>query len=440
MRNQNSLCGETITETLRVLTDIIVVGGGASGMMAAGRAAELGADVLLLEKMPRLGTKLRITGKGRCNLTNVANLQEFIRHFGPNGRFLYNAFSRFFVDDLRAFFERMGVPTVVERGGRVFPQSSQAADVAEALRRYCQGAGARVRYKTSVDRLLVEGGRVVGVGAGWDEFRARAVIIATGGASYPGTGSTGDGYRLAASVGHTVTPIRPALVPLETAEPWVPRMMGVSLRNVRATLYVDGKPVASEFGEMLFTHFGLSGPIILTLSRHPSLAARPTPQTRLEVGVDLKPALSDAMLDARLRRDLDAYGKRAFRSIVKGLVPAKMVDVLVELSGVPGDKPAHQISAQERARLFGLLRDLRMTVVGQRPLREAIVTAGGVALDEVDPRTLESRLVSGLYFCGEVLDLDADTGGYNLQAAFSTGWVAGESAAKSAARQAEAPR
>ncbi len=420
----------TKPEQEQASSDILVVGGGASGMMAAGRAAELGADVLLLEKMPRLGTKLRITGKGRCNLTNVADLSEFIRHFGPNGRFLYNAFSRFFVDDLRAFFARMGVPTVVERGGRVFPQSNAAADVAEALRRYCQEAGVRVRYKTAVDRLLVQGGHVVGVGAGEVEFRARAVILATGGASYPSTGSTGDGYRLAASVGHTVVPIRPALVPLETAEPWVPRMMGVSLRNVRATLYVDGKAVASEFGEMLFTHFGLSGPIILTLSRHPSLAGRPAPGSRIEVGVDLKPALSDETLDARLRRDLDAHGKRAFRSIVKGLVPAKMVDVLVELSGVPGDKPAHQITASERARLFGLLRDLRMTVVGQRPLREAIVTAGGVALDEVDPRTMESRRVAGLYFCGEVLDLDADTGGYNLQAAFSTGWVAGESAAR----------
>lgn len=421
----------TKPEQEQASSDILVVGGGASGMMAAGRAAELGADVLLLEKMPRLGTKLRITGKGRCNLTNVADLAEFIRHFGPNGRFLYNAFSRFFVDDLRAFFERMGVPTVVERGGRVFPRSNAAADVAEALRRYCQEAGVRVRYKRAVDRLLMEGGRVVGVGAGEVEFRARAVILATGGASYPSTGSTGDGYRLAASVGHTVVPIRPALVPLETAEPWVPRMMGVSLRNVRATLYVDGKAVASEFGEMLFTHFGLSGPIILTLSRHPSLAGRPAPGMRIEVGVDLKPALSDETLDARLRRDLDAHGKRAFRSIVKGLVPAKMVDVLVELSGVPGDKPAHQITASERARLFGLLRDLRMTVVGQRPLREAIVTAGGVALDKVDPRTMESRRVAGLYFCGEVLDLDADTGGYNLQAAFSTGWVAGESAARS---------
>ena len=427
---------------------IIVIGGGASGMMAAGRAAELGADILLLEKTPRLGNKVRITGKGRCNLTNEAGLQDFVAHFGPNGRFLHGVFSRFFTDDLREFFARMGVPTIVERGGRVFPESSEANDVADALRRYCEETGVHVRYRNAVDRLLVREGRIEGAAAGETEFRAPAVILATGGASYPGTGSTGDGYRLAASVGHSIVPLRAALVPLETAEPWVPRMMGVSLRNVRATLYLDGKTAGSEFGEMLFTHFGLSGPIILTLSKHVIVGAKHLPGSasagrdqsqanasslpppRVEIGVDLKPALSDEKLDARLRRDLDEHSKQAFRTIVKGLVPLKMVDVLVELTGVPPDKPAHQITAQERERLFALLRDLRMTVTGQRPLREAIVTAGGIALDEVNPRTMESRLVRGLYFCGEVLDLDADTGGYNLQAAFSTGWVAGESAAR----------
>lgn len=435
---------------------VIVVGGGASGMMAAGRAAEMGADVLLLEKTPRLGNKLRITGKGRCNLTNEADVRAFIGHFGPNGRFLHGAFSRFFTDDLREFFARLGVPTVVERGGRVFPESSEANDVADALRRYCLESGVRVRHKAGVDRLILSGGRIAGAAAGDAEFQSPAVILATGGASYPGTGSSGDGYRLAASVGHTIVPIRAALVPLQTAEPWVPRMMGVSLRNVRATLLVDGKAVASEFGEMLFTHFGVSGPIILTLSRHADVGARhsqkgghqrtaaslrngsseegqagnASPLPKVQIGVDLKPALSDEILDARLRRDLDAHGKQAFRTLVKGLVPAKMVDVLVELSGVPADKPANQVSARERAALLSLLRDLRMTVTGQRPLSEAIVTAGGVALDEVDPRTLESRRAPGLYFCGEVLDLDADTGGYNLQAAFSTGWVAGEMAAQ----------
>ncbi len=407
---------------------VVVVGGGASGMMAAGRAAERGADVLLLEKMPRLGSKLGITGKGRCNLTNEADLETFVGRFGPNGRFLYGAFSRFFTSDLREFFHRMGVLTVVERGGRVFPASGEARDVADALARYCREAGVRIRTQASVSRLLVEGERVAGVEAGGETFHARAVILATGGASYPGTGSTGDGYRMAASVGHTIVPVRPALVPLVTAETWVPRLAGVSLRNVRATLYLDGKAVASQFGEMLFTHFGLSGPIVLTMSRR---AGEALEQGRVEIGVDLKPALSDEQLDARLRRDLDRHGKRAFHNVVRGLVPGKMVAVLVELAEVPSDKVAHQITSQERKRLFGLLRDLRMTVTAQRPLREAIVTAGGVALDEVNPRTLESRLVRGLYFCGELLDVDADTGGYNLQAAFSTGWLAGDAAAAS---------
>jgi predicted Rossmann fold flavoprotein len=406
---------------------IIVVGGGASGMVAAGRAAELGADVLLLEKTGRLGNKLRITGKGRSNVTNDADLESFIAHFGPNGCFLYGAFSRFFAADLRAFFERMGVPTVVERGGRVFPASNDANEVADALRRYCLDGGVRLRYRTPVETLLVHGGRMQGVALGDDQFLAPAVILATGGASYPATGSEGDGYGLASTVGHSIVPIRPALVPLVTAEPWVPRLQGVSLRNVRATLYLSGDPIASEFGEMLFTHFGISGPIILTLSKRAGDALK---EGRVEVGVNLKPALSDDKLDARLRRDLDEHGKREFRNIVKGLVPAKMVDVLVELADVPPDKPAHQVTGEERRRLFTLLRDLRMTVVRLRPLREAIITAGGVALDEVDPRTMESRIVQGLYFCGEVLDLDADTGGYNLQAAFSTGWVAGEAAAR----------
>lgn len=410
---------------------VIVVGGGASGMMASGRAAERGADVLLLEKMPRLGSKLRITGKGRCNLTNDADLETFVGHFGPNGRFLYGAFSRFFTADLREFFHRMDVPTLVERGGRVFPASGEARDAADALARYCREGGVRVRTRTAVSRLLAEEERVTGVEAAGETFRAQAVILATGGASYPATGSTGDGYRLAASVGHTVVPVRAALVPLVTAEAWVPQMMGVSLRNVRATLYLDGRAVAREFGEMLFTHFGLSGPIVLTLSKR---AGEALAQGRVEMGVDLKPALSDEQLDARLRRDLDRHGKRAFRNVVKGLVPAKMVDVLVALSGVPSDKAAHQISAAERKRLLALLRDLRMTVTAQRPLREAIVTAGGVALDEVNPRTLESRLVRGLYFCGELLDVDADTGGYNLQAAFSTGWLAGDAAAERVVR------
>ena len=405
---------------------IIVVGGGASGMMAAGRAGELGAPVLLLEKTPKLGNKLRITGKGRCNLTNVAPWDEFIAHFGTNGRFLYGAFSRFFVDDLRAFFADRGVPTVVERGGRVFPVANDADMVADALVAYMREGDVALRRRTPVSALLVDDGRIVGVESEGRVFRGQAVIVATGGASYPGTGSTGDGYALLAGVGHTIVPPHPALVPLEVAEPFISRLQGLSLRHVRATLLVDGRPLRSEFGEMLFTRTGLSGPIILTMSKQ---AGEAMGRGRVEVSIDLKPALTDDELDARLRRELDEHGRRSFQRILQGLLPRLLIPVFVELTGIAAEKRGHQITAAERRRLFDLLRDLRFTVTGTRPIAEAIVTAGGVNLDEIDPRTMASKVVSGLYCCGEVLDIDADTGGYNLQAAFSTGYLAGQSAA-----------
>jgi len=407
---------------------VIVVGGGASGMMAAGRAAECGAQVLLLEKTKRLGNKLRITGKGRCNLTNVADRPDFIAHFGSNGPFLHNAFARFFNQDLIDFFSAHDVPTVVERGQRVFPASNDAHQVADALAGYLRRNGARVRFKVRVKELEAEGGRIAGVRTEEGEFlTAKAVIVATGGASYPGTGSTGDGYRLAKALGHTIVPIRPALVPLVVKEGHAEALQGLSLKNVEVTLLLDGQPVTRQFGEMLFTHFGVSGPIILTLSAQ---AVDRLGQGELELSINLKPALSDEQLDRRLQRDFDRFGKRAFRNILKELLPRKMIALFVRLTGVPPDKPGHQITAAERKRLFGLLRDFRLTVVGHRPIAEAIVTAGGVSTQEIDPRTMESRLVKGLYFCGEVLDINADTGGYNLQAAFSTGYVAGQSAAR----------
>ena len=407
---------------------VIVVGGGAAGLMAAGQAAEAGAEVLLLEKMERPGRKLRIAGKGRCNLTNVAPLEDFLAHFGPNGRFLRQAFARFFTADLVAFFEGLGVRTVTERGGRVFPASEEAQDVVDALVRWVRKRGVTLRTQSPVERLLVESERATGVQTADDRpYRTDAVIVATGGASYPGTGSTGDGYRLAESVGHTIVAVRPALVPLETAGDVAARLQGLSLRNVTARLLVDGRERAAGFGEMLFTHFGLSGPIILTLSRQAVDARRQG--RRVAIAIDLKPALDEQTLDARLLRDLDAHGKRHFRTLLKGLLPSKLIPVCLDLTGIPPDKAAHQITAQERARLRAWLKDFRLEVSGHRPLAEAIVTAGGVALREVEPRTMESRLIEGLYFAGEVLDLDADTGGYNLQAAFSTGWVAGQSAA-----------
>ena len=403
--------------------------------MAAGQAAAEGARVLLLERTARLGTKLRITGKGRCNLTNMAEFDEFLAHFafpgseGESRFFLRNAFARFFAADLVAFFEGLGVATVVERGERVFPVSNDAHQVADALVRFAQQRGARMRMQSRVSELLCRGGRVRGVALHSSErVEAEAVIVATGGVSYPRTGSSGDGYRIAERLGHTIVPVRPALVPLVIAGPEPRAMMGLSLRNVQVRLLLDGQEFAQDFGEMLFTHYGVSGPIILTLS---GPAVPRLGRGLLEMSINLKPALSPEKLDARLRRDLDRYGKRSYRNILKGLLPQKMIDVVVARTGIPPEKPGHQIRAEERRYLREVLHDFRLTIVDHRPIDEAIVTSGGVETREVDPRTMASRLVKGLYFAGEVLDDQADTGGYNLQDSFSTGFVAGQSAAQS---------
>ncbi len=423
-----------VWEGMKQGAQVVVVGGGAAGLMAAGQAAAAGAQVLLLERTARLGTKLRITGKGRCNLTNMAGLDQFLGHFaflGSEGEtrfFLRNAFARFFAPDLVAFFEMLGVATVVERGDRVFPVSNDAHQVAEALASFALRQGAQVRMQSRVADILCSGDRVQGVALhGGERVAAEAIVVATGGASYPKTGSSGDGYRLAEKLGHTIIPIRPALVPLVIAGSEPRAMMGLSLRNVQVRLLLDGEETASDFGEMLFTHFGVSGPIILTLSG-PAVAL--LGRGRLEMSINLKPALSPEKLDARLLRDLDRYGKRSYRNLLKGLLPQKMIDVVVARTGIPPEKPAHQITVEERGRLRELLHDLRLTIIGHRSIDEAIVTAGGVDTREVDPRTMASRLVKGLYFAGEVLDVQADTGGYNLQAAFSTGFVAGQAAAR----------
>jgi predicted Rossmann fold flavoprotein len=413
---------------------VIVVGGGAAGMMASGQAAALGVSTLLLERTGRLGTKLRITGKGRCNLTNTAELDEFLAHFsapnkgGTSRFFLRNAFARFFAPDLVAFFERLGVATVEERGGRVFPVSNDAHEVAEALVRFAREQGVQIHLGQRVVRLLCDGHQVRGVELeSGERISAEAVVVATGGASYPNTGSSGDGYQMAEQVGHSIVPIRPALVPLVVAGAEPAAMQGLSLRNIEVRLLLDGSEFARDFGEMLFTHYGVSGPIILTLS---GPAVNNLGRGRLEMSINLKPALSSEKLDARLQRDLDQFGKRTYRNLLKGLLPGKMIDVVVARTGIPPDKPGHQLTAEERGRLRELLHDFRLTIVGHRPLGEAIVTAGGVDTQEVDPRTMASLLVKGLYFAGEVLDVQADTGGYNLQAAFSTGFVAGRAAAQ----------
>jgi predicted Rossmann fold flavoprotein len=422
---------------------VIVVGGGAAGLMAAGRAAASGAETLLLEKKGLPGLKLRITGKGRCNLTNVAPAYEFLSHFGPNGRFLRQALARFSSSDLMVFLQEQGVPTVTERGGRVFPASGQAQDVVDALVRWMGKQGATKRTRSPVDSLLVQDGRVTGVRVlrerpdrdadlqpqAWERvYRADAVILATGGASYPATGSTGDGYRMAEAAGHTIVPIRPALVPIETAGDVASRLQGLSLRNVSLHVLVGDRERTEVFGGMLFTHFGVSGPIVLTVSRDIVDALRA--RQRVTLSIDLKPALDDGKLDARLLRDLDSYGKRHFHTLLSGLLPRKLIPICIEQTGIPPEKVGGQITAQERKRLASWFKDFRLVATGYRPFSEAIMTAGGVDTREVDPRTMASKLVAGLYFAGEVLDVDGDTGGYNLQAAFSTGWVAGQSAAK----------
>ncbi|MGM0538297.1 MAG: NAD(P)/FAD-dependent oxidoreductase [Thermodesulfobacteriota bacterium] len=412
---------------------IIVIGSGPAGLMAAGQAAGLGARVILVEKMPKPALKLGLTGKGRCNLTNTAPVQEFIQAFGPQGRFLHPAFSRFFSKQLREFLDTLGVSTQVERGGRVFPTSENAPLVARTLVNWARSQGVEIRTRTRVSALGTSDGRITGVhvherGEHQSFVEARQVILATGGASYPGTGSTGEGYDLARSVGHTVQPISPALVPLEVAEKeTVRRVQGLSLRNVRVFANSWGKKLGSEFGEMLFTHFGLSGPVILSLSQEVVRAWEAG--NEVTVHIDLKPALDEQKLDSRLVRDFRDRGKQQLKTVLKGLLPAGLIPVCLEQTGVPGDKAVSQLTARERQVLRTWLKDVSFTVSGHRSFAEAIVTAGGVSIREVDPRSMQSKVIKGLYLAGEILDLAGPTGGYNLQAAFSTGWLAGKSAA-----------
>ena len=408
--------------------DVIVVGAGAAGLMAAGQAAATGAKTLLLEKMDQPGRKIFITGKFRCNLTNTAPIPEFIDHFGKTGRFLRQAFHRYFSDDLLAFFHAQGVPTITERGGRVFPQSGQSKDVVQALERWCRSQKETIRTYSPVDALITTAGQIQGVRTPDQEYQTQAVIVTTGGSSYPGTGSTGDGYTLARKVGHTIIPIHPSLVPLVTIGETAQRLQGLSLRNVAVTLWLDEKKTEQKFGEMLFTHFGVSGPIILTLSRAAVAGLRAN--QNVAVSIDLKPALDEQKLDSRLIRDLNANGKKQFQTFLKGLLPQKMIPVCVDLVQIPEEKLCHQVTAKERKKLRHWLKNFRLEIGDHRSFRHAIVTAGGISTKEISPKTMESKLVSGLYFAGEVIDIDADTGGFNLQAAFSTGWLAGKSAAE----------
>jgi predicted Rossmann fold flavoprotein len=417
---------------------VIVIGAGAAGMMAAGRAAEKGASVLLLEKMPTPGRKILISGKTRCNLTNTKELEDFISAYGVNGRFLYGAFHQFFRDDLLEFMRRYGVETKDERGGRVFPASDNAADVVRAVSTYLNEFGVELRTGIKVNGINMSNGKVTGVRTAKGDFQAEAVILATGGSSFPSTGSTGDGYTIAAEAGHSIVKLRPGLVPLIVEEVDLAKnMQGVSLKNVSLTAYrcrseeIDSPRawkhiIDTRQGEMMLTHFGLGGPLTLLMSLEIVDALEDGP---VSVAIDLKPGLKLDQLQLRLQRDFDTFSKRTFKSILKELLPHKMIEPVAKLSGIQADKPGHQINARERNELAVLVKSIRFNIKGALPLGSAMVTAGGVSLKEIDPQTMASKLIGGLYFCGEVMDIDADTGGFNLQAAFSTGYVAGGSAA-----------
>jgi hypothetical protein len=395
--------------------------------MAAGVAAQAGAQVLVLEKMPRTLLKLGISGKGRCNITNTAPVPEFITHFGSNGRFLRQAFHRFFSGDLQSMLQQMGVRVTTERGGRVFPTSGKAMDVVRALRRWADKNGADIQTGIGVDALLISNGQIAGVRCAGTDYPASRVILASGGASYPATGSTGEGYRLAQEAGHHVITPRPALVPLVSSGIDNATLNGLALRNAGVRLFVAGKKTADAFGELTFTPDGVAGPVILTLSLAAVDALQAGQTVRLEI--DLKPALDDKKLDARLIRDFAKRSHEPLHSILRGLLPRELVKVCLEQTGVNPEEPGHSVTAAQRKKLRHWLKHFSVEINAHRPLQEAIVTAGGVDVREVDPRSMESRIVPGLYFAGEILDLQADTGGYNLQAAFSTGWLAGTSAA-----------
>lgn len=412
------------------MQQVIVVGGGPAGMMAAATAAENGAQVTLLEKKEQVGKKLKLTGKGRCNITSALERENFMSGYAGNGRFLYSAFNQLSNQDLIDFFAQHGLATVVERGQRVFPASGRAEDVVQILYQNMLKNNVEVICKQPVQGIAIEAAQIKGIKVERGVLPCAAAIITTGGMSYPGTGSTGEGYGWARTAGHHITTPRPGLVPLVAKEKWVKELQGLTLKNVEASAYrVDGSLINQEFGEMLFTHFGVSGPIILSMSRDIGEMLY-SHQEKVRLCIDLKPALSEEKLAERLQRDFDLNSRRQFKNSLDRLLPKKLIPVIVALSAIDENKASNQITREERRKLLQLLKCLEITITATRPISEAIVTAGGVDVKEIDAKTMESKLVKGLYFAGEILDVDGYTGGFNLQAAFSTGYLAGKSAAK----------
>jgi len=406
------------------MSKVLIVGGGAAGMAAAIAAAGSGHEVHIYEKNEKLGKKVYITGKGRCNVTNACDMEELMRNVVTNPRFLYSSFYGFTNQDIMDLLERNGCPLKVERGNRVFPVSDKSSDVISALSRQLRDLGAEVHLHEEVKEILVEDGACRGIQLARNRAKvyADAVIVATGGMSYQATGSTGDGYRFAEHCGHTVTELYPALVPFNVKEDVVREMQGLSLRNIEAVIYDGKKELYREFGEMLFTHFGVSGPVLLSAS---SYVAKLVKKKSLTLSVDLKPALSKEQLDVRILRDFEEFSNKQFKNALGHLFPSKLIPVMIERSGISPEKKVNEITKQERAQLVEATKNFTVTLTGLRDYKEAIITQGGVAVKEINPSTMESKKVKGLYFAGEVLDLDAVTGGFNLQIAWSTGWAAG---------------
>ncbi|WP_270390782.1 NAD(P)/FAD-dependent oxidoreductase [Mediterraneibacter faecis] len=405
------------------MSNVIVVGGGAAGMMAAVFAARNGQNVQLLEKNEKLGKKLFITGKGRCNITNAADIEDLFTAVISNPKFLYSGFYSFTNQQVIDFFEELGVKTKIERGERVFPVSDHSSDVIAAFSRELKLLGVSVSLHTEVRELLCEQDKVCGVLlTNGKKMKADAVIVATGGISYPSTGSTGDGYRFAKETGHRVTELLPSLVPMEVRQWYAKELQGLSLRNIEIRITDGKKKLYEEFGEMLFTHYGVTGPVILSAS---SVVGKTLRKKELTLHIDLKPALSEEQLDKRILREFDANHNKQYKNSIDSLFPAKLKPIMIELSGIEPEKKVNEITKEERQRLVHLIKDFTMTLTGLRSYNEAIITKGGVSVKEIDPGTMESKKMKGLYFAGEVLDLDAVTGGYNLQIAWSTGYLAG---------------
>lgn len=407
--------------------DVIVIGGGASGMIAAGTAGSMGKKVLLLEKNEKLGKKVYITGKGRCNITNTASLDEFLKNVSRNHKFLYSALNNFSNEDTVSLLNSLGLKTKVERGNRVYPASDKSSDVIKHFEKYMKQNGVDIKFKAKVTSILREENNIIGVKLYDDTvISSKSVIIATGGLSYPITGSDGDGYKFAETLGHKVTQLSPSLVPLEVKEEYIKDLQGLSLKNVTITLKSDDKVLYKDFGEMLFTHFGLSGPLILSVSYYAVEALNKG--RKAYITIDLKPYMSNEELNKRLLKDFDLFINKQFKNSLNDLLPQKMISTIINLSGIPETKPVNQISKEEREGLIHVLKNLSFEITKPRPISEAIITAGGISVNEINPKTMESKLIKGLYFAGEVIDVHGFTGGYNLQIAFSTGYTAGQNA------------